>query len=146
MYIFRMGLRQKFVLLLLATVAVLVFTQWAVARANEEIARASRQRYVSYLLADELRQSSDDLTRLVRTYVVTGDPRWEQQYNEVVLVTRLRDAIDKLNPKISQDAKEDALKKVLRTESPNALINNENFHRYLTDGGRGNANRKRHSW
>lgn len=58
----------------------------------------------------------------------------ERQYNEVVLVSRLRDAIDKLNPNISQDAKEDALKKVLRTESPNALINNENFHRYLTDG------------
>lgn len=58
----------------------------------------------------------------------------ERQYNEVVLVTRLRDAIDKLNPNISQDAKEDALKKVLRTESPNALINNETFHHYLTDG------------
>ena len=58
----------------------------------------------------------------------------ERQYNEVVLVTRLRDAIDKLNPTLSQDAKEDALKKVLRTESPNAIINNENFHRYLTDG------------
>ena len=58
----------------------------------------------------------------------------ERKYNEVVLTTRLRDAIDKLNPNISQDAKEDALKKVLRTESPNALINNENFHRYLTDG------------
>jgi type I restriction enzyme R subunit len=58
----------------------------------------------------------------------------ERQYNEVVLVTRLRNAIDKLNPNISQDAKEDALKKVLRTENPNALINNENFHRYLTDG------------
>ena len=58
----------------------------------------------------------------------------ERQYNEVVLVTRLRDALDKLNPNISQDAKEDALKKVLRTESPNVLINNENFHRYLTDG------------
>ena len=52
MFIFRMGLRQKFVLLLLATVAVLLFTQWKVSRANEEIARASRQRYVSYLLAD----------------------------------------------------------------------------------------------
>lgn len=58
----------------------------------------------------------------------------ERQYNEVVLVTRLRDAIDKLNPTLSQDAKEDALKKVLRTESPNAIINNETFHRYLTDG------------
>lgn len=58
----------------------------------------------------------------------------ERQYTDVVLTTRLRDAIDKLNPTITQDAKEDALKKVLRTESPNALINNENFHRYLTDG------------
>src|SRR5690606_10234411 len=46
----------------------------------------------------------------------------------------LRDAIDKLNPSPSQDAKEDALKKVLRTDSPNLLINNETFNRYLTDG------------
>jgi len=58
----------------------------------------------------------------------------ERKYNEVVLVTRLRDAIDKLNPTITQDAKEDALKKVLRTDSPNELINNETFHKYLTEG------------
>jgi type I restriction enzyme R subunit len=58
----------------------------------------------------------------------------ERQYTDVVLATRLRDAIDKLNPTIIQDAKEDALKKVLRTESPNALINNETFHKYLTEG------------
>lgn len=58
----------------------------------------------------------------------------ERQYNEVVLVARLRDAIARLNPNISQDAKEDALKKVLRTDSHNLLINNETFHRYLTDG------------
>lgn len=68
------------------------------------------------------------------TVISPDGERPERQYNEVVLVTRLRDAIDKLNPNISLDAKEDALKKVLRTESPNALINNENFHRYLTDG------------
>lgn len=58
----------------------------------------------------------------------------ERQYTDVVLATRLRDAIDKLNPTITQDAKEDSLKKVLRTESPNALINNETFHKYLTEG------------
>ncbi|MFZ5430332.1 MAG: type I restriction endonuclease subunit R [Bacteroidota bacterium] len=60
----------------------------------------------------------------------------ERQYNEVVLVTRLRDAIDKLNPNISQDAKEDALKKVLRVGTGHALSlhDNEKFHRYLTDG------------
>jgi len=58
----------------------------------------------------------------------------ERQYTDVVLTTRFRDAIDKLNPALSQDAKEDALKKVLRTDSPNLLINNETFHKYLTDG------------
>ncbi len=58
----------------------------------------------------------------------------ERQYTDVVLANRLRDAIDKLNTTITQDAKEDALKKVLRTESPNALINNETFHKYLTEG------------
>src|SRR5262245_54145415 len=58
----------------------------------------------------------------------------ERQYNEVILTARLQDAIDKFNPHLSAEAQEDVLKKVLRTESPNALINNENFHRYLTEG------------
>ena len=58
----------------------------------------------------------------------------ERQYNEVVLVNRLRDAIDRLNPQISDEGKADALKKVLRTDSPNLLVNNETFHKYLTEG------------
>src|SRR6185312_8865291 len=58
----------------------------------------------------------------------------ERRYHEVVLVERLRHAIDRLNPALSADAKEDALKKVLRTDSPNALVNNETFHGYLTNG------------
>ena len=58
----------------------------------------------------------------------------ERQYNEVVLTNRLRSAIDTLNPNLPTEAKEDALKKVLRTDSPNPLINNENFHKYLTEG------------
>lgn len=45
---------------------------------------AAARRYQSYLLADELRQSSDDLTRLARTYVVSGDSKWEQQYFEIL--------------------------------------------------------------
>lgn len=52
--------------------------------ANEEQAKASALRYQSYLLADELRQSSDDLTRLARTYVVTADSKWEKQYSEIL--------------------------------------------------------------
>jgi PAS domain S-box-containing protein len=54
---------------------------------NQQALVASKDlRYQSYLLADELRQSSDDLTRLVRTYVVTGDPKYEQQFWQVLAI------------------------------------------------------------
>lgn len=49
-----------------------------------EIAAAETRRLESYKLADELRQSSDDMTRMVRTYVVTADPIYEAYYNEVL--------------------------------------------------------------
>ena len=42
--------------------------------------RAQANRYESYRLAHELRASSDELTRMARTYVVTGDPAFEQAY------------------------------------------------------------------
>ena len=53
-------------------------------QAETALARANLARHSSYLLADELRQSSDDLTRLARTYVVSGDTKWEQQYFEIL--------------------------------------------------------------
>ena len=42
--------------------------------------RAQADRYESYRLAHELRASSDELTRMARTYVVTGDPAYERAY------------------------------------------------------------------
>ncbi len=52
------------------------------AQANAEA--AYRAQYQSYLLADEMRQSSDDLTRLVRTYAATGDAKYEKWYFDVI--------------------------------------------------------------
>ncbi|MGU3538212.1 methyl-accepting chemotaxis protein [Methylobacterium sp. A54F] len=52
--------------------------------AVEGVVRAHEARLQSLLLADEIRQGSDDLTRLGRTYVVTGDPAWKQQYQDVL--------------------------------------------------------------
>ena len=40
-----------------------------------KVENAQTRRYESYQLADELRQSSDDLTRFARTYAATGDER-----------------------------------------------------------------------
>ena len=55
-------------------------------KASDTVAQANESRYASNLLADEMRQSSDDLTRLARTYVVSGDPKWEKQYLEVLAI------------------------------------------------------------
>lgn len=52
--------------------------------AYEQMDKSYTQRHDSYMLADELRQSSDDLTRLVRTYVITQNPRFKEQYNKVL--------------------------------------------------------------
>ncbi|MCS5680299.1 MAG: hypothetical protein NZ603_10415, partial [Acidimicrobiales bacterium] len=53
---------------------------------QQRLNRAQSNRYASYRLANELRQSSDELTRLARTYVVTGDADYERQYWHVLAV------------------------------------------------------------
>ena len=62
----------------------LLFVLYKVGASNDQVTYATASRYESYLLADELRQSSDDLTRLARTYVVSGNPEWEKQYFEIL--------------------------------------------------------------
>jgi len=43
-------------------------------------------RYQSLMLANELRQSSEELTSLARTYVATLDPKYEQKYWNILAV------------------------------------------------------------
>ena len=45
-----------------------------------------------------------------------------------------QEAIAKLNPTIPYDAQEEALRKVLRSDSPELFQNNYQFHKYLTEG------------
>jgi len=52
--------------------------------AERQIDRANDLRYASYLLADQLRQSSDDLSRMARTYVATGDPRYRRYHQDIL--------------------------------------------------------------
>ncbi|KAK3604820.1 hypothetical protein CHS0354_000482 [Potamilus streckersoni] len=65
--------------------------------------------------------------------IAEGDKK-ERDYTEVVLQQRLKNAIDKFNPNISEEAKEEALKKALRTVTANLADKNEHFHRMLTEG------------
>jgi type I restriction enzyme R subunit len=58
----------------------------------------------------------------------------ERSVNMAVLRKRLEAAIDRLNPSLHQDARDQALRKVLNHPSQNLLDNNEAFHQLLTDG------------
>ena len=52
-------------------------------------------------------------------HMAPGEPAAERDsFGDVVLVERLRKAIRRLNPAIPEDAREDALRKVLRVGSP----------------------------
>ncbi|MCX5698648.1 MAG: type I restriction endonuclease subunit R [Candidatus Omnitrophica bacterium] len=63
-----------------------------------------------------------------------GEKPERQSYSDVILVDRLREAIERLNPKIPQEAKEEAVKRILRNESPSIIVNNHNFHKMLVEG------------
>jgi GAF domain-containing protein len=74
--------------LMFATSAVLMaailYVLILIVRNESEIAAAENRRLESYKLADQLRQSSDDLTRMARTYVISGDNRYLAYFNRIV--------------------------------------------------------------
>jgi len=55
-------------------------------------------------------------------------------YSEVILKDRLRTALSQINPNVPAVGIDEAVKKLLVTDSPDLLVNNRNFHRLLTDG------------
>ncbi|WP_348644691.1 methyl-accepting chemotaxis protein [Methylobacterium sp. 2A] len=82
-----MSIARKFAILSalnLILVVLLLVSIYLYENAVRDIDGSNTNRLRSILLANEIRQSSDDLTRLGRTYVVTGDPRYKQQYLDVI--------------------------------------------------------------
>ena len=55
-------------------------------------------------------------------------------YEEVLLLERLEEAIQRLNPSIPYDTQTEAIKEIQRINAPDLLTNNETFHRMLTEG------------
>ena len=62
---------------------------------------------------------------------VDGNAPERSNYTQVVLVERLRKAIDRLNPLVPLVAREDALQQVLNLDTPVLLAANRQFHRLL---------------
>lgn len=70
--------------LTLAMFCICIITFTLYVRADGQVGLATESRIQSFLLADELRQSSDDLTRMVRTYVITGNLTYKRHYQEIL--------------------------------------------------------------
>jgi type I restriction enzyme, R subunit len=67
-------------------------------------------------------------------YDILNGASIERAYNEVVLTNRLQAAIDKINPEIPADIREEAARNVARIPFTNLLANNEAFHKLITEG------------
>jgi type I restriction enzyme R subunit len=63
-----------------------------------------------------------------------GDHPERQDYRQVVLLDRLREAVARLNPDIPPAAREDAIKHVLDLGVPVQMAANQRFHRLLVTG------------
>ncbi len=65
---------------------------------------------------------------------LNGDFPERGSYEDVVLMLRLRDALDRLNPDLPASALDDAFRKLTRFEGATLETRNRHFHRLLVDG------------
>jgi diguanylate cyclase (GGDEF)-like protein/PAS domain S-box-containing protein len=74
----------RYVLFTLVSFVMVVIAFAMYVYAEKQVDRVNSLRITSFQLADELRQSSEDLTRMVRSYVQTGDPIYKAHFQEVL--------------------------------------------------------------
>lgn len=93
-----------------------------------------------YITENEIEQIALDILNEDLGYTVLygpdlaeGDSK-EREYTDVVLQQRLKNAIDKINPDIPADAREEAFKIALRTTTTSLFENNQAFHQLFTEG------------
>ena len=55
-------------------------------------------------------------------------------FEDVLLLEKLNNAVSRLNHSLPADIRKDAIKQILRLNSPELITNNEAFHRMLTEG------------
>ena len=82
-----MGIKKMMINLSLAAVLIIVLSiiSQTMSRDSNDVSNETQKtRYLSYVLADEFRQTSLDLTRLCRTYVSTGEQKYWDAYWEIV--------------------------------------------------------------
>jgi len=63
-----------------------------------------------------------------------GDYPEREDYSDVILAERLKDALRRINPKMPDSAIEDAFRQIAIPQSPSLLMNNKAFQKMITDG------------
>lgn len=63
-----------------------------------------------------------------------GETPERENYEQVILIERLRRVVRRINPSIPIDQQEEAIREIQRIASPELIANNETFHRFLTEG------------
>ena len=76
---FKRNLIVTFVLLVILSVVFAIYA-WS----EKQIDIANELRHDSILIANELRQSSEDLTRMARVYAVTGNPIHKKYFQDII--------------------------------------------------------------
>jgi len=76
--------------LLLGMIATLLcglgYVTWWQVRTAALQAQAESRRHESFALSEAMRQSSDQLTSMVRQYVISGEPRYREYYLEILAI------------------------------------------------------------
>lgn len=57
-----------------------------------------------------------------------------ESHDEAILRARLEAAVERLNPRLPSEARQDAIRKITQTELPTLLEENRRLHKLLTDG------------
>lgn len=63
-----------------------------------------------------------------------GEYAEREDYSDVILQERLKEALARINPTLTEDALEDAFRRILIPQSPSLLMNNKAFQKMITDG------------
>ncbi len=69
-----------------AVVALLIYVTTLQLGISEQQAVAENRRTQTFKLAERMRQSSNELTMMVRLYVATGDVRYREYFNEILAI------------------------------------------------------------
>jgi len=63
-----------------------------------------------------------------------GDRPERASYGDVLLIERLRAAVAKLNPALTEQARAEVIAKVVQTETPSLVEENRRLHRFIVEG------------